>query len=120
MYAVVRYLDSDSDYKNSIYIRHVSNDLEYAKKVAIHFIKRHIFDTDDEDNVVKIAINYCNDKKFIKLNVITNEIIINYKIVHVNQENEIFYCEDIVYAVIEIDDYEIDVKNINDELIYRE
>lgn len=125
-YAVVNYDDRPND-DNEIHIIHVTDNCDYANKLAFHYAKKGLPPKGNFDRTeCRILKNYCNEDSTIYL----RDVIVNYRIGEVEYDDE---CEDYekyditdvwhnVWAVVHIYNDNIDIgkiKDIDETLIYK-
>ena len=122
-YAVVTY-DSRPDDDNEIEVIHVTDNLEYAEKLAFHYAKKDLPPKRDfEWTECRIIKDYYNEH----CSVILRNVIVDYRICEVKYDDE---CEEYekynivdvwnnVWAVVQIHNEIEEVKDIDEKLIYK-
>jgi len=124
MYAVVTY-DGRPDDDNEIEVINVTDNLEYAKKLAFHYAKKDLPPKRDfawtEYRILKDYYNeYCS--------VILHNVIVDYRICEVKYDDE---CEEyekynivdvmnIVWAVVKITNETEEIEDIDEMLIHQD
>ena len=117
-YAVVNYDDRPND-TNEIEIKHVTDNYDYANKLAFHYAKKGI----QYPKCNRILKNYYHDNSRIYL----QDVIVEYRICQVTydyecQEYEKYDITDVwnnVWAVIKIHNDIEEVEDIDETLIYK-
>lgn len=123
-YAVVSY-DSRPNDDNEIEVIHVTDNYDYANKLAFHYVKKglppkHNF-ARTECRILKDYYNECNS-------IILRDVIVEYRIGEVKYDDE---CEEYdkydivdvwnnVWAVVKINNKIEDVEEIDEKLIHKD
>lgn len=123
-YAVVNYGDRPND-GNEIEIQHITDNLEYAKKLAFHYTKKGFLPKGYFGGIrdYKILKNFYYEENSFYL----HNVVVNYRICELeyNDKTEKYDIIDVwnnVWAVIKIDKkIEIEeVEDIDEALIYKD
>lgn len=122
-YAVVTY-DSRPHDDNEIEVIHVTDNYDYANKLAFHYVKKGL---PCKHNFARIECRIIKDYYNEHNSVMLHNVIVDYRICQVGYDDE---CEEYekyniidvwnnVWAVIKIDNKIEEVEDIDEKLIYK-
>jgi len=121
-YAVVNYDDRPND-DNEIEIKHVTDNREYAEKLAFHYAKKGFLPKGyfGGSKDYKILKNYYHEENSIYL----HNVVVDYRIGELtyDDETEKYDITDVwnnVWAVVKINNEIEEVEDIDETLIYKD
>lgn len=123
-YAVVTY-DSRPHDDNEIEVIHVTDNYDYANKLAFHYAKK---DLPPKGNFARTECRIIKDYYNEYCSVMLRNVIVDYRICEVNYDDE---CEEYekydivdvwnnVWAVVKIDNKIEEVEDIDEKLMYKD